>query len=90
MAGPALAGLLSFVALVVWDASGGDMALARLAGTQGGFAWHSDPLLAVWMHDGGKALGWALVVALLLAVRWPLGPLRGLPRALPDQSREHR
>ncbi|WP_225781750.1 phosphatase PAP2 family protein [Xenophilus sp. Marseille-Q4582] len=73
--------LLALAALLLWDASGADAALARLAGTPAGFPWRSAPVLAVWMHDGGKALGWALVAALLLAVRWPVGALRRLPRA---------
>ncbi|RYF79059.1 MAG: phosphatase PAP2 family protein [Comamonadaceae bacterium] len=70
-----------FAALLLWDASGADAALARLAGTPSGFTSRSHPLLAVWMHEGGKALGWALVLALLLAVHWPVGVLRRLPRA---------
>lgn len=75
------ASVLMWAALLLWDASGADAALARLAGTPHGFPWRSAPVLAVWMHEGGKALGWALVLGLLLAVRWPVGVLRRLPRA---------
>lgn len=76
-----LINLLMLAGLLLWDTSGADMALARWVGTPFGFPARNAPLLAVWMHEGGKALGWALVLGLLLAVRWPVGLLRRLPRA---------
>ena len=69
----ALAGLA-----LAWDASGLDLALARLAGGAGGFPWRDSWLLAVAFHEGGRLLAWALALALCLAVWWPLGPLAGI------------
>ncbi|MDA7414865.1 phosphatase PAP2 family protein [Xenophilus arseniciresistens] len=72
---------LALMLLLLWDASGADMAVARWMGTPLGFAARSDFFWAVLMHEGGKALAWALLLGLLLAARWPVGLLRRLTRA---------
>lgn len=77
----AWASALAFMLLVLWDASGADMRVAHWMGTSLGFAARSEFFLAVLMHEGGKALAWALLLSLLLAVRWPVGLLRQLTRA---------
>ncbi|BEP36218.1 phosphatase PAP2 family protein [Variovorax sp. V59] len=75
-------GALTFLALVLllaWDATGGDLALARLAGTPVGFPWRDNAFLVHVMHEGAKDLSWLFVIALFAAIRWPLGVLRQLP-----------
>ena len=71
----ALGGL---AALLAWDASGLDMAMARLAGGADGFALRHHWLLADVLHDGGRRLSWLLAVALCLGVWLPRGPLARL------------
>ena len=70
--------LLALLLLLAWDASGLDLPLARLSGGAAGFALRDHWFLVQFMHEGGKALSWLLVVALVLAIRWPPGPLRAL------------
>jgi membrane-associated PAP2 superfamily phosphatase len=57
-----LAGLL---VLVAWEASGGDLALARLYGDGNGFVWRDAWLTSTVVHNGGRWLAWA-VMALLV------------------------
>jgi len=64
--------------LLLWDASGLDLVLARWVGTPTGFAWRDDWFLNTVMHEGAKTLSWVLVLGLFAAIRWPLGPLRRL------------
>ncbi|HEY0818290.1 MAG TPA: phosphatase PAP2 family protein [Rhizobacter sp.] len=72
-------GLLLLPLLLLWEASGLDLALARLAGTPQGFAWRDDWWLTVVLHDGARHAAWAMVVLLCLAVVWPRGAARALP-----------
>jgi membrane-associated PAP2 superfamily phosphatase len=72
--------LFALALLLVWDASGLDLALARLAGTPTGFPWRDDAFLVNVMHEGAKWLSWLLVVGLFAALRWPVGVLRRLSR----------
>lgn len=67
-------------AALAWDASGLDMPLARLAGSAGGFPLRDHWLLSLVLHDGARRLAWLGALALCLAVWWPWGPLRRLPR----------
>ena len=66
---------------LAWDASGLDIALARLAGSAHGFPWREHWLLAGVLHDGGRRLAWLLVLGLCLSVWWPPGPLASLSAA---------
>lgn len=72
---PTLALLL---ALLLFDASGLDMPLARLFGDRGGFALRDDWLLTTLFHAGGRVLAWATGLWLCLGVWWPVGVLRRL------------
>jgi membrane-associated PAP2 superfamily phosphatase len=76
-----LAGLTvaALALLLAWDATGGDLAMARLAGSPVGFPWRDNAFLVRVMHEGAKNLSWLLVIALFAAIRWPLGILRRLP-----------
>lgn len=70
--------LVLLLALVAWDASALDLDLARLAGGAHGFAWRDHWLLTDVLHEGGRRLGWFLVLTLCVAVGWPFGPLQVL------------
>lgn len=81
---PAAAVWLGAVLVAVagaWDASAWDLPLARLAGTDQGFAWRDHWLLATVLHQGARWAAWALVLALTLAVWWPPRPWVRLPAA---------
>ncbi|MGO4395621.1 phosphatase PAP2 family protein [Variovorax sp. M-6] len=70
--------LFALALLLLWDASGLDLALARLAGTPMGFPWRDHWFLVKVMHEGARSLSWVLVIALFAAIRWPFGVLRRL------------
>ncbi|WP_447776035.1 phosphatase PAP2 family protein [Variovorax boronicumulans] len=78
---PGVLTLLALALLMTWDALGGDMPLARLAGTPMGFPWRDNPFLVHVMHAGAKDLSWLVLVGLFVAIRWPVGVLRRLPTA---------
>lgn len=73
--------LLFLTGVLLWDLSGLDLPLARLAGTPGGFPWRDNRALLLVMHEGPRLLSWLLLFALFLMVRWPLGFLRRLDLA---------
>ncbi|MDP9899119.1 phosphatase PAP2 family protein [Variovorax ginsengisoli] len=67
----------AFLAIVLlWDLSGLDLPLARLAATPHGFPWRDSRALLLVMHEGPRLLSWLLLFALFVAVRWPVGFLR--------------
>lgn len=68
------------VLLLAWDASGLDMALARLTADASGFPLREHWLLFSVLHEGGRRLAWLLALLLCLGVWWPWGPLRRLRR----------
>jgi membrane-associated PAP2 superfamily phosphatase len=70
--------LLALAALMAWDATTGDLALARMAGSALGFPLRSNPFMVHVMHEGMRDLSWVLVISLFVAIRWPLGFLRRL------------
>ena len=59
--------LVSLLLLLLWDASGLDMAAASLFGSAAGFEATNSFLLSRVMHDGGRLLAWLLLALLLLA-----------------------
>jgi len=70
--------LFALAAVLAWDATGWDLALARLSGSPFGFVWRENPFLVHVMHNGARDLSWALLTALFIAIRWPVGVLRRL------------
>ena len=78
MARPLALILLFLVLVLLWDASGLDLALAQAMGTPTGFPWRQNWFLVHVMHKGGKNLSWVVFMALLLAIFWPVGFLRRL------------
>lgn len=69
---------VSLALLLLWDATGFDLALARMAGTPIGFPLRSHWFLVEVLHEGAKLLSWVMVIALFASVRWPLGFMRAL------------
>ncbi|WP_426389111.1 phosphatase PAP2 family protein [Variovorax sp. R-27] len=70
--------LIALVALMAWDATGGDLMLARMAGSHIGFPLRDSPFMVHVMHEGARDLSWVLVITLFAAIRWPFGLLRRL------------
>lgn len=70
--------LVALLGLGLWEASGLDMTLTRWIATPSGFPWRRSFLASHVLHDGGRALGWALMALLLWdAVRpFVAGPSR--------------
>lgn len=73
-----LATAFMLLILLAWDASGLDLALARLSGGAAGFALREHWLLTGPMHQGGRLLAWVGVLLLSLGLWWPRGFLRRL------------
>ncbi|MFM2052289.1 MAG: hypothetical protein RL456_326 [Pseudomonadota bacterium] len=63
--------LVTLALLLAWDASGLDLPAMRLWGDAHGFAWRDALLTSRVMHDGGRLLGWAVLLALVANLRWP-------------------
>lgn len=66
--------------LLMWDACGLDLSLARWFGGPDGFPLQYHPLLADWLHDHVRQAGWWLLAGLTVAVWWPVGSLKALQR----------
>jgi membrane-associated PAP2 superfamily phosphatase len=64
--------LIALLPLLLWERAALDLPAARLFGTARGFAWRDDWLLSAVLHDGVRYVAWALALALLLNVFWPL------------------
>lgn len=69
-------GLLA--AVLGWDLGGQDIALAHAFGSWAGFPLREDWFFVQVLHEGGRRVGWLLVLMLALGVWWPWGPLRRL------------
>lgn len=72
--------LLALLMILLWDASGLDLPMARLAGGSRGFALSDDAALVLWLHEVPRFVGWLSLAVLVAAVRWPFALLRGLTR----------
>ena len=81
----------ALLALLLWDFSGADIALTRGFGSGQGFAWRDHFLTAKVMHDGGRALAWAMLAYLLVcALRAPAAtPLQAAAGGSQPLRREH-
>lgn len=67
--------------VLAWDATALDVPLAHWFGSAQGFALTHDWWLQAVLHTGARQVAWALVLALVVMIWKPLGPLRALPRA---------
>lgn len=68
--------LLLLSLLILWDASGLDLPLARWFGSAQGFAWRGEPLFVLLLHEVPRFAGMALLVTLLWGAVKPWGFLR--------------
>ncbi|MFO1328479.1 MAG: phosphatase PAP2 family protein [Rubrivivax sp.] len=70
--------LATLALLLLWDFSGLDRAAMHRVGDVNGFPWRDHVLTARVVHDGGRLLGWAMVLLLVVNVWRPLwqGPSR--------------
>ncbi|MDO5693975.1 MAG: phosphatase PAP2 family protein [Pseudomonadota bacterium] len=66
---------------LAWDASALDLPLSRWFGSAQGFALTHDWWLQNVLHTGARQAAWALLLALIVMIWRPMGPLRALPRA---------
>ncbi len=72
-------GLLA--ALLLWDAAGFDLALMRRLASPAGFAWREHWVTTIVLHQGGRAVGWIVLAALVLQLWRPLPFARDLALA---------
>ncbi|HVQ04897.1 MAG TPA: phosphatase PAP2 family protein [Burkholderiaceae bacterium] len=63
----AVAGI-GLIALLLWEWSGLDLALTRAYGSPSGFVWRDAWLTRTLLHDGGRALAWAVMALWLLTL----------------------
>ncbi|MBY0463918.1 MAG: phosphatase PAP2 family protein [Burkholderiales bacterium] len=66
--------------LLLWDASGLDLPLARWFGNADGFPLQYHPFLKEWLHEGARQMGWVVLALLCIGIRWPVGALKQLRR----------
>lgn len=57
----------ALLALLAWDASGADLATARLFGSAHGFPWRDSFWTSTLLHDGGRIAAWVLLALLVAA-----------------------
>jgi membrane-associated PAP2 superfamily phosphatase len=69
---------ITFAAIMLWDASGLDLAMALPLGGVHGFPLRNAWPLTTLLHAGGLAASWAVAGWLCIGIRWPSGPLRRL------------
>ncbi len=69
------------VMLLVWDASGLDLVLAGWFGAAHGFALRDAPWLFYGLHEVPRFGAWLFVLALLVSIWKPFGPMLRLDRA---------
>jgi membrane-associated PAP2 superfamily phosphatase len=68
---------LGLVVLVGWEWSGLDLVLTHAHFSNGGFAWRDAWLTRTLLHDGGRALAWAVMALwLVLALQRQSGTMR--------------
>lgn len=66
--------LVALAALLAWDISGADLAVARLFASAHGFAWRQAWWAGTLLHDGGRSGAFVLLAALVVAaLRAPPG-----------------
>lgn len=70
--------LIGLAFLILWDASGLDLPLARLFGDGHGFYLRGSYLLEVVLHQRARDAGWLLLAAIAAAGCFPAGLLRSL------------
>ena len=74
----ALVALLSLGLLIVWDLTGLDLTVSSWFGDGDGFPWRSAWLTSTLLHEGGRALAWAVLAITAIRAAYPRvdGPSR--------------
>jgi membrane-associated PAP2 superfamily phosphatase len=71
---------IGLLLLLAWDATGGDLAAARLFGSGAGFAARQTFWASRLLHDGGRLAAWLLLALLMVdALRTPVAGSAGAP-----------
>jgi len=73
--------LVSLLLVLVCDAGGLDLALARLAGNSHGFPLKENWFVSVVLHQWARQLAWGIGFWMLAGLWWPTGILRQLSPA---------
>jgi len=68
----------SFVGIMIWDATGFDLAMALPLGGPNGFPLRNAFLLTTVLHTGGLIASWAVALWICVGVWLPSGPLMRL------------
>jgi membrane-associated PAP2 superfamily phosphatase/protein-S-isoprenylcysteine O-methyltransferase Ste14 len=68
--------VVGFTALLAWDASGADLAIAHWFGAANGFPMRDNALFAGVLHEGGRLASWAAVAWIAIGIALPTGELR--------------
>ena len=71
---------LPLLVVMAWDISPADLAIAHWYGTAQGFALENDYWLSHILHTRVRQTGVLLGLACVVAIWWPLGPLRRTTR----------
>lgn len=71
----------SLLLLLIWDASGLDLVMARWFGSASGFPLESHWLWRKLLHDDARLWPWVLELYLLVGMFVPLGSFKRLPMA---------
>ncbi|MCV2371034.1 phosphatase PAP2 family protein [Roseateles oligotrophus] len=61
---------LCLLLLAIWEFSGLDLPLVRQFGSADGFYWREAWLTSTLLHEGGRALGWAVLIWQLCDALW--------------------
>ena len=72
--------LATLLVVLLWDASGLDLPLARWAGGPDGFALRDDRRFVLLFHELPRFASWLCMASLFAAIRWPFGVLRQLAK----------
>lgn len=70
----------SLLCVLLWDAAGQDLALARFFASASGFALRDHWFLVQVLHEGARSTAWLVMLILAIAVWWPMGVLRFIHR----------
>lgn len=65
--------------LLLWDLSGWDLAIMRAFAGRSGFAWRDHWFTTVVLHQGGRLVGWVVLIGLIVQLWRPLPFASDLP-----------
>jgi membrane-associated PAP2 superfamily phosphatase len=80
--------LFCLLLLTVWEFSSLDLPLVRLFGTAEGFRWRDAWLTSTLAHEGGRALGWTVLVWQLVDALWAKPIFTPMPTSMAPSKGE--